>query len=106
MTSSSAEALCSLCNRPMTIAIEPPRRTLARTDPSDQSYSVTAILPDVPLCDEHAESVSHGELLVGWCDDPQCRTYGQVGQNSPCGDEYSRLTPGNRSRAARSQNHH
>jgi hypothetical protein len=105
MTAPNDGPECALCNRPMTIAIEPPRRTLARSDPSDDSYSVTAILPDVPLCDEHEEDVRHGERQVGWCDDPLCRTFGEVGKISPCGDQYTRLTPGNRSRSSRSQNH-
>ncbi|MFZ0665740.1 MAG: hypothetical protein WAM97_08285 [Acidimicrobiales bacterium] len=76
----------------MTVTIKPARRTLARgLDPSDDSYSVTAILPDIPLCDEHAESVREGKQLIGWCDNAVCRTFGEIDKPSPCGDMYKKL---------------
>jgi hypothetical protein len=106
MTAPSPESLCVLCSSPMTVAMEPPRRTLARgLDPSDESYSVTVILPDIPLCDEHADDVRQGQRLVGWCDDPLCRTYGEVGQASPCGEEYMKLATGSRPRSPRIEKH-
>jgi hypothetical protein len=84
--------------------IEPARRTLARgLDPSDQTYSVTAILPDALLCADHATQVRQGDTLLGWCDDEHCRIYGEVGESSPCGDPYKQLTPGNRSRSTASR---
>jgi hypothetical protein len=85
---------CSLCPLPATVAVEPPRRTLARgPDPSDDSYSVTVILPDAPLCAEHERQVRQGDMLLGWCDDERCRTYGQAGGVSTCGGEYKGLVP-------------
>lgn len=92
MTSTAPSPSCSLCGELATDAIEPTRRTLARgLDPSDPSYSVTVILPDVALCAEHALDVRHGERLVGWCDDARCRTYGELGEPSACGDPYEKL---------------
>lgn len=88
---------CALCGVPATETIEPPRRTLARgLDPSDPSYSVTFILPDIALCPEHALDVRRGEGLVGWCDDARCRTYGGLGEASPCGQPFEKLGPGKR----------
>ena len=98
MTSTVSESACALCGRPATETIEPPRRTLARgPDPSDPSYSVTVILPDVALCSGHALEVRKSERLLGWCDDERCRTYGELGEPSACGDPYKKLGPGNRS---------
>jgi hypothetical protein len=51
------------------------------------------MLPDVLLCGEHAQDVSQGTTLIGWCDDEHCRIYGEVGEASPCGHEYQKLTP-------------
>lgn len=104
MTTLVSESHCALCSHPVSVMIDPPRRTLARgTDPSDDSYSVTVILPDVPLCDDHAADVRQGDRLVGWCDDPRCRTFGEVDQPSPCGAPFEKLSPGNRSRSHHSQ---
>lgn len=92
MTSSASSSPCALCGRPATATIEPPRRTLARgQDPSDPSFSVTVILPDVPLCSDHALDVREGERLIGWCDDQRCRAYGELGSGSVCGDPYKEL---------------
>jgi hypothetical protein len=89
-------ATCALCSQPATETVDPPRRTLARgPDPSDPSYSVTVILPDVALCAEHTLDVRGGARHVGWCDDPRCRTYGEISELSPCGDPYMKLSPGN-----------
>jgi hypothetical protein len=97
VTSSATVALCALCVRPATETIEPARRTMARgADPSDPSYSLTVILPDVGLCAEHAQDVGEGKVFVGWCDDQRCRIYGEVGIPSACGDPYKKLGPGNR----------
>jgi hypothetical protein len=105
VTPPTSKTPCVLCKRPATVEIEPPRRTLARgLDPSDQSFSVTVILPDVLLCGEHAVQVRHGDTHIGWCDDERCRSYGEVGETSICGDQYKRLVPGNRPRSASS--HH
>jgi len=85
---------CALCSQPATVSIEPPRRTLGRgPDPSDPSYSVTVILPDVMLCAEHAFEVRQGDTLIGWCDDERCRVYGEVGEMSPCGHKFDKLAP-------------
>lgn len=99
MTSSKAlESTCVLCAGPATETIDPPRRTLLRgLDPSDPSYSVTVILPDVALCAEHALEIRQGERLVGWCDDQRCRTYGELGEPSGCGAPYRKLNQSNRS---------
>ena len=94
MTSPDPELPCTLCSQPATVSIEPPRRTLDRgPDPSDPSYSVTVILPDVMLCAEHAFDVSRGNTLIGWCDDERCRVYGEVGETSPCGHQFDKLAP-------------
>jgi len=104
VTTLASGSLCALCGEVATVVIEPCRRTLVRgTDPDDASFSVTAILPFVPLCDEHASAVHEGDRLVGWCDDPLCRMYGEVGEASVCGNEYKELVPSGRSRAARHQ---
>jgi hypothetical protein len=88
------EACCALCNQPATASVDPPRRAFARgPDPSDPSYAVTVILPDVQLCDEHACDASKGEVPIGWCDDERCRVYGEIGETSPCGKEFSKLVP-------------
>jgi hypothetical protein len=77
----------------------PSRRTLDRgPDPDDNSYAITVILPDAPLCDEHTRDVLEGELRLGWCDDPRCRNYGEVGEPSECGAPYAELA-GKRTRS-------
>lgn len=92
MTSTETGATCVLCGHAATEALEPTRRTLARgTDPSDDSYSVTVILPDVALCADHALDIRDGARLVGWCDDERCRTYGELGQPSACGEPFTKL---------------
>jgi hypothetical protein len=98
VTYSVSVSACALCGGPATEMIEPPRRTFARgLDPSDPSYSVTVILPDVALCAGHALDVRQGEKLVGWCDDQRCRTYGELGGTSACGDPYQAFGQRNRS---------
>ncbi len=94
MTSTASASLCILCGEPATEAIDPPHRTLARgLDPGDPSYSVTVILPDIALCSAHCLDVRQGDRLVGWCDDPRCRTYGALGEPSACGLPYTKLDP-------------
>jgi hypothetical protein len=101
MTSLVSGTRCALCGQPATVMIAPTRRTLVRgLDPDDPSYSVTAILPDIPLCDDHASDVDDGDRLVGWCDDERCRVYGEVGESSACGAQYKTLVPAIRSRSA------
>ncbi len=98
MTALDQRSPCAVCGQHATETIQPGRRTLVRgLDPSDQSYSVTVILPDVPLCDAHAEDVRQGHVLVGWCDDERCRTYGEVGQSSGCGEQFKKLDRTHRS---------
>jgi hypothetical protein len=93
---------CALCGRLPTVLLEPPRRTLDRgPDPNDTSYSITVILPDVPLCGDHELEVRHGDLSLGWCDDDRCRMYGEAGEPSACGAPYERLVSANRSRHKR-----
>ncbi len=95
-----APSPCALCGRIPTTLTKPPRRTLDRgPDPDDTSYSITVILPDVPLCDEHTREVGQGDLRLGWCDEEQCRTYGEVGEPSACGAPYGQLASGSRSRS-------
>lgn len=97
MTADQPGPSCVLCGEPATETIEPSRRTLARgLDPDDASYSVTVILPDIALCVEHAVRVLHGERRVGWCDDPRCRSYGELDGPSSCGEPYQTLSPGKR----------
>jgi hypothetical protein len=94
VTSAASASPCVLCGAPATEAIDPPRRTLARgLDPSDPSYSVTVILPDIALCTQHSRDVRQGERLIGWCDDQRCRSYGALGEPSACALPYERLGP-------------
>jgi hypothetical protein len=95
------ESPCALCGLTATALLEPPRRTLNRgLDPDDDSYSITVMLPDVPLCDRHARDVREGDLRLGWCDDPECRMYGEAGEASACGAPYEQLASGSRSKSA------
>lgn len=97
MTAGASVLTCALCGEPATESVDPPRRTLARgEDPGDPSYSVTVILPDVALCAAHALDVRNGGSVVGWCDDPRCRTYGALGAPSTCGRPYGKLAQGKR----------
>ena len=83
---------CAVCGSAGAVQVEPPRRTFARgADPSDPAYSIIAVLPDIALCEEHAETVRSGDMSIGWCDDEGCRRYGEVGDPSPCGAPYSKL---------------
>jgi hypothetical protein len=92
------QAPCAFCGRLPTVLLEPPRRTLDRgPDPDDTSYSITVMLPDVALCDEHERGVREGDLRLGWCDDEQCRMYGEAGEPSACGAPYEKLASGSRS---------
>jgi hypothetical protein len=88
------EVSCTLCSQRATLSVEPPRRTLARgPDPKDPSYSVIVMLPDVMLCAEHALDVGQGDTPIGWCDDERCRVYGEIGETSPCGQQFCKLAP-------------
>lgn len=90
---------CALCGQRPAELIRPPRRTLDRgVDPNDNSYSITVMLPDVALCSRHAQYFREGDFDLGWCDDPRCRTYGEVGELSACSAPYATLASGNRSR--------
>jgi hypothetical protein len=85
-------AVCALCGGAGSVTLEPPRRTLARgADPDDPSLSVIAVLPDVVLCDHHADEVGRGLVSLGWCDNEQCRVYGEVGLVSPCREPFEVL---------------
>ena len=91
MTTHPESLRCALCGQPGTVMVDPPRRTIARgADPSDSSFSVIAVLPDVLLCEEHADDLA-GRLSIGWCDDERCRLYGESGEASPCGEPYRKL---------------
>ena len=91
MTDGADGLLCAICGRAGTVVVDPPRRTIARgADPGDASFSVIAVLPDVSLCDEHAEAPPN-RLSIGWCDDERCRLYGESGELSPCGQPYRKL---------------
>jgi len=88
-------APCVLCGQRPTELMAPPRRTFDRgADPEDNSFSITVILPDVALCDQHARYVRDGDLPLGWCDDTLCRTYGEAGERSACGAQYATLATG------------
>ena len=83
---------CDVCGRPGSVAVEPPRRTLARvSDLDDPSFSVIVVLPDSVLCVDHAEALGQGELSLGWCDNERCRAYGEVGCVSDCGEPFRAL---------------
>ena len=92
------QSACAVCGLTATAVVEPLRRTLDRgPDPDDDSYSITVILPDTPLCEHHARLVREGDLLLGWCDDPRCREYGEAGERSACGAPFERLPGKSRS---------
>ena len=58
MTDHQDSPVCAICGQAGTVMVDPPRRTIARgADPSDSSFSVIAVLPDVLLCEEHAEDM-------------------------------------------------
>lgn len=85
---------CALCGRSPTSLTTPSRRTLDRgPDPEDETCSITVILPDVPLCDAHTLDVKEGTIRLGWCDDEQCRRYGEAEELSVCGAPYRKLGP-------------
>jgi hypothetical protein len=92
VTAEIVGALCVICDEPATEQMDPPRRTLARgVDPTDPSYGLTVVLPDVALCATHAHDVRKKSRAIGWCDDERCRTYGEVGEPSYCGVPYKKL---------------
>ncbi len=92
MSDSVVAGNCVICGHVSAMTVDPPRRTLARgTDPSDSSYSVTIVLPDVLLCGDHYHQFMSKELVVGWCDEESCRTYGAVGALSACGKPFVAL---------------
>lgn len=92
MTAIDAGSPCALCSRPASEAIEPLRRALGRgPDPVDPSFSVTVLLPYIPLCGRHAADVRQGTTLIGWCDDERCRIYGEADEASPCGEKFEKL---------------
>jgi hypothetical protein len=58
VTALDSKSPCALCSRSAILTIEPPRRTLGRgLDPDDPTYSVIAVVPDIPLCEGHAFEV-------------------------------------------------
>lgn len=80
---------CVVCGEPATVSADPPRRTFARgPDPEDPSFALIAVLPELDLCDDHYRASRTEGLRIGWCDDAQCRRYGEVGSASPCGEPY------------------
>jgi hypothetical protein len=86
------DMICVVCGGAATVTADPPRRTLARgPDPEDPSYAVIAVLPELELCGEHYRATLEDGLVIGWCDDLQCRRYGQVGESSSCGEAYGSL---------------
>jgi hypothetical protein len=86
-----------MCGKTPTALFDTPRRTLDRgPDPDDSSYSIIVILPDVPLCEQHARRVRDGSLHLGWCDDPRCREYGEADELCACGARYDALVSGKR----------
>ena len=92
MTVEDPGGLCGICGRPGWVTTEPPRRTLARgPDPDDPSLSVIGVLPDIVLCQDHAEAVGRGQLSLGWCDNERCRVYGEAELVSPCGEPFRTL---------------
>lgn len=90
MTGDAPAAPCAICGLDGSVTIDPPRRTFAR-ESADPSFSIIAVLPDVTLCDEHADELLHRQIVLGWCDDEQCRGYGEARQASPCGALYKEL---------------
>ncbi|MGH9087681.1 MAG: hypothetical protein ACRDYZ_06145 [Acidimicrobiales bacterium] len=74
------------------MTLEPPRRTIDRgPDPDDPSFALIAVLPELHLCDRHHEALPGDGLVIGWCDDERCRTYGAVGESSRCGAPFAKL---------------
>lgn len=93
MTALDSDLPCAVCSRSATLFVEPARRTVERgLDPDDPTYSVTAVLPYIPLCREHAFVVRAKRITIGWCDDKHCRIYGEAGEESPCGRRYEALS--------------
>ncbi len=89
MTDLASTTTCVLCGRNGPVTMDPPRRTIARgPDSEDQSFSTIAVLPDVVLCEEHAEDYAQQHVVIGWCDDKRCRIFGECGHKSRCGKAY------------------
>lgn len=83
---------CVLCSRSAAVTLDLARRTIDRgPDPEDPSFALTAVLPELRLCEPHFEATAGDSLVVGWCDDERCRVYGPVGEASPCGLLFSKL---------------
>ena len=57
----------------------------------DVVEQVCSAAPDVLLCDDHYHQFMSKELVVGWCDEESCRTYGAVGALSACGKPFAVL---------------
>jgi hypothetical protein len=88
----ATDSTCIICGGEGSVTMDPPRRTLARgADSGDPSFSIIAVLPDVVLCEEHAEEVVDRQRTLGWCDDQQCRVFGEAGEASACGEAYKVL---------------
>jgi hypothetical protein len=86
------EVSCAICAEKGTDVVAPPRRTIARgADPEDTAFAIIAVLPDVRLCVAHAAQLRDGKLLIGWCDEEQCRRFGRSAEASPCGAPYKAL---------------
>lgn len=83
---------CAVCGKAATVTLDPPRRTLDRgPDPEDPSFALTAVLPELSLCDEHHQATRSDGLVIGWCDDERCRVFGAVGEPSACGKAFSKF---------------
>lgn len=92
LAAAAVPAECVVCGGMATVRLDPPRRTIDRgPDPEDPSFGLTAVLPDLTLCDAHHEATQTGGLAVGWCDDERCRVFGVAGEASPCGLPFSAL---------------
>jgi hypothetical protein len=55
---------------------------------NDDGNAEARTLPPVDLCDSHRMPAALGEIVVGWCDDPNCRRWGVEGRKSPCGQRF------------------
>ncbi len=45
-------------------------------------------LPPIDLCDTHRKLAALGDIVIGWCDDGNCRRWGVAGRRSPCGQPF------------------
>ena len=58
---------------------------------NDDGNGEVRMLPPVDLCDTHRMPAALGDIVIGWCEDPNCRRWGVEGRKSPCGQRFREI---------------